>query len=172
MKAVFCYILLLCFCVSFGFSQNSSSVNFVIKNIGINVDGDFKTFTINTDFDTNGTLNSVAGKITVASIVTGIDSRDEHLLEEDYFDSENHKFITLQSTSISKKGDTSYTVKADLSIKGITKAVNVTVNVVKTNGNYKITSKFEIDRKNFKVGGSSFVMSNTVKIKVIHYQKL
>ena len=93
-------------------------------------------------------------------------------MEEDYFDSENHKFITLQSTSISKKGDTSYTVKADLSIKGITKAVNVTVNVVKTNGNYKITSKFEIDRKNFKVGGSSFVMSNTVKIKVIHYQKL
>ncbi len=171
MKRFFCYILL-CFCVSFGFSQNSSSINFVIKNVGINVDGDFKTFTINTDFDTNGTLNSVSGEITVASIITGIDSRDEHLLEEDYFDSENHKFIILQSTSISKKGDNSYTVKANLSIKGTTKAVNVAVKVVKANDKYEVTSNFEIDRKDFKVGGSSFVMSNTVKIKVIHYQKL
>lgn len=172
MKRLFCYLLLLCFCMAFGFAQNSSSVNFVIKNVGINVDGDFKIFTINTGFDTNGTLNSVAGKITVASLVTGIDSRDKHLLEEDYFDSENHKFITLQSTSISKKGDNSYTVKADLSIKGITKTVNFAANVVKTNDKYKITSNFEIDRKDFKVGGSSFVMSNTVKINVIHYQKL
>lgn len=172
MKRLFCFLLLLCFCVAFAFAQNNSSVNFVIKNIGINVDGDFKTFTINTDFDTNGTLNSVAGKITVASLVTGMESRDEHLLEEDYFDSENHKFIILQSTSIGKKEDNNYTVKANLSIKGITKVVNVTVNVLKTNGKYKVTSNFEINRKDFDVGGSSFVMSNTVKINVIHYQKL
>jgi len=171
MKRFFCYILL-CFCVSFGFAQNNSSVNFVIKNVGINVDGDFKTFTINTDFDTNGTLNNISGEITVASIVTGIDSRDEHLLEEDYFNSENHKFIILKSTSIRKKGDNSYTVKANLSIKGTTKAVNLAVKVVRANGKYKVTSDFEINRKDFKVGGSSFVMGNTVKIKVIHYQKL
>ena len=63
----------------------TASIDFVIKNLGINVDGHFNTFTITTTFDSENSLKSVSGEIEVKSIKTGIKSRDEHLLEEDYF---------------------------------------------------------------------------------------
>ncbi len=164
---------LLCCFVSIGFSQNTSTIDFVISNLGINVDGHFNTFSVTTKFnDANSKLERVSGSITVASIETGIDSRDEHLLEEDYFNVEKYKLITLKSESVTKVSDGQYKVKASLKIKGITKQITIKVDVVKTNDSYKVTSSFEIDRKDFKVGGSSFVMSKTVKINVIHYQNL
>ena len=105
---------------------------------------------------------SIYGKIDVKSIKTGIDSRDEHLLEEDYFNETKFKHITLQSTSISKSSENNYRVSAKLSIKGKTKEIKILV-LVKTTGNRKlIRSSFEINRRDFDVGGSSFVMSKTV----------
>jgi polyisoprenoid-binding protein YceI len=172
MKRYLFYALLCCY-VSIGFSQNTSSIEFVISNLGINVDGHFNAFSITSKFnEANSELETISGLITVSSIETGIDSRDEHLLDEDYFNAKKHKQITLKSESVTKVSDSQYKVKASLKIKGITKQINIKVDVVKTNDRYKVSSSFEIDRKDFKVGGSSFVMSKTVKINVIHYQNL
>jgi len=158
-------------CLSaFGFAQKSS-IDFEIKNVGITVDGHFNTFTINPEFNSDYELIAISGKVTVSSIETGIDSRDEHLLEDDYFDTSNHKYITLSSTSISKKSDNSYSAKVDLKIKGKTKQITIPIKVEKLTDSYKITSSFEINRKDFNVGGGSFVMSKTVKIIVACYQK-
>lgn len=168
-------LLFLCLCCfpSFGISQNTSSIEFVIKNLGINVDGHFNTFSIATKFNESTLeLEQISGSIDVSTIKTGIDSRDQHLLEEDYFNIETYKQITLRSESVTKVSDTLYMVKARLKIKGITKLLNIKVDVVKTNGSYKIASVFQIDRKDFKVGGSSFVMGKTVKINVIHYHRV
>ena len=170
MKHCLFWIVFCCSILS-GFSQNNSSINFVIKSLGINVDGHFNTFTIKTDFDEEGNLTRLFGTIKVSSLRTGIESRDEHLLEEDYFNAENHEFITLESTALNKKTNNSYAIVTNLSIKGITKEISIRVNVERTSGSYKLTSSFEINRRDFKVGGSSFVMSKTVKINVIHYQK-
>ena len=172
MKRCLLYVLLFC-SVSTGFSQNTSSINFVIKNLGVNVDGHFNTFSVSTKFsDSSSELESISGSISVSSIKTGIDSRDEHLLDEDYFNEEKHKLITLKSESVTKISEMQYKVKANLKIKGITKQITIMVAVVKTNGKNKIASTFEINRKDFNVGGGSFVMSKTVKINVIHYEKL
>ena len=168
-------LLFLCLCCfpSFGLCQNTSSIDFVIKNLGINVDGYFNTFSIVTKFNERTLeLEQISGSIDVSTIKTGIDSRDQHLLEEDYFNVATYKQITLTSTSVTKVSDTQYMVKAHLKIKGITKQLNLKVDVVKTNGSYKIASTFQIDRKDFKVGGSSFVMGKTVKINVIYYQRV
>ena len=164
---------LLCCFVSIGFSQNSSTIDFIISNLGINVDGHFNTFSITTKFnDANSELEHVSGSITVASLETGIDSRDEHLLEEDYFNVDKYKLITLKSEYVTKVSDSQYMVKANLKIKGIIKTIRIKLNIEKENGSHKIVSSFKIDRKDFKVGGSSFVMSKTVKINIVHYQKL
>ena len=163
---------ILCFSIS-AFAQNSSSIDFVIKNLGFNVDGHFNTFSIDAKFNDNtAELESISGSIAVTSIKTGIDNRDEHLLEEDYFNVEKYKEITLKSESVTKVSDSEYKVKANLKIKGITKQISIKVDVIKINGKYKITSDFKINRRDFNVGGSSFVMSNTVKISVVHYQDL
>jgi len=153
------------------FAQNSS-VDFKIKNLGITVEGHFKVFTIAAKFNNAGTLEALTGKIKASSIDTGIDSRDKHLLEDDYFNVDKHEFITLESTSVFKVYDSEYIVKANLSIRGITKKTSIVVKVKKLQNNYKITSNFEINRRDFNVGGSSFIMSKTVKLNVIHYQNL
>lgn len=155
------------------FAQNTSNVDFVIKNLGISVDGHFDSFSITTVFnDDTKTLENLSGSIDVSSIETGIDSRDEHLLEDDYFNTNKYKRIELKSTSVTKISNGNYKVKANLTIKGVTKQINIKVNVTNTNGKHKITSKFEINRRDYNVGGSSFVMSNTVKISVVHFEDL
>lgn len=172
MKRYLFYVLLCCY-VSIGFSQNSSTITFVIKNLGVNVDGYFNSFSVTTTFnESTSELEHIDGSIKVASIKTGIDSRDEHLLKDDYFNAEKYALISLTSESVTKVSDGQYKVKANLKIKGITKPITIRVDVVKTDNSYKVTSTFEINRKDFNVGGSSFVMSKNVKINVIYDQKL
>ncbi|WP_299114987.1 YceI family protein [uncultured Winogradskyella sp.] len=165
-------IFFLCiFCFSNLHAQDSN-IGFTIKNLGINVDGHFNTFTIIANFDANGRLNTITSTIEVSSIETGIDSRDEHILGEDYFHMEKYATITLKSTEVKTLKANSYQLKANLTIKGKTKQIKIPVKVQKINDTYKITSYFEINRKDFDVGGGSFVMSKTVKINVLHYQNL
>lgn len=167
------FLSLLCFCcLTLCFSQNTSQVNFVIRNLGINVNGHFKTVTITPYFNSNGTLLSIEGKVKVASIKTGIESRDNHLLKADYFDAEKHEYIILKSKNINKIGDGSYAMVAYLTIKGKTKQIDIKVNLDKANNTYKITSNFEINRKDFNIGSGSLIMSKTVKINVTHNHKL
>ncbi len=165
-------VILLVVVTSLCQAQNNSSIDFVIKNLGVNVDGHFNTFSITVNFDSENRLENITGIIDANSIETGIDSRDEHLLEEDYFDTASHKYISLRSNTISKKSDSEYSIEADLTIKGKTKQITIPLTVQNVGNNYKITSSFEINRRDFDVGGGSFVMSKTVKIKVIHYQEI
>lgn len=163
-------IVILCmFCFGTANAQDSS-IDFIIKNLGVNVDGHFNEFTISADFDSDGKLNAITSTIEVASIKTGIDSRDEHILEEDYFDVKNHSTITLKSTAIKEVQLNNYEITASLTIKGKTKKVTIPVTVQKIDGKYKIMSYFEINRKDFDIGGGSFVLGKTVKINVTHYQ--
>jgi len=157
---------------NFGYTQNTSSINFVIKNLGVNVDGHFNTFSIIVDFNSDKQLENVTGIIEVNSIETGIDSRDEHLLKEDYFDATKHKYISLQSTSISKVSNTEYNVEADLTIKGKTKKITVPLTIQKMEDSYKVMASFKVNRKDFDVGGRSFVMSKTVKIEVTYFKEI
>ena len=140
----FIKVILLVVFTNLTYAQNTSSVDFVIKNLGVNVDGHFNTFSVIAIFDSENKLENITGVIEVNSIETGIDSRDEHLLKDDYFDTANHKNISLQSTSISKKSDSEYSIDADLTIKGKTKQITIPVTVQSVGNNYKITSSFEM----------------------------
>tara|TARA_R110000868_G_scaffold376896_3_gene642134 strand:+ start:272 stop:787 length:516 start_codon:yes stop_codon:yes gene_type:complete len=171
MKRFLLFVIYFC-CLSTGFSQSKSSIDFVIRNFGINVDGHFNTFNIETDFNNKGEIIDIKGEIKVASIKTGIESRDEHLLKADYFDAENYEYIILESKTINKKSDTIYEVVSNLTIKGKTKEISIKVNCDNMNNQYKITSNFELNRRDFNVGGGSLIMSNTVKINVIYYHNL
>lgn len=160
------------FCSSFGFSQNKSNINFIIKNVGIGVDGHFENINIETGFDTKGKLVHIKGVIQVASIKTGIDSRDEHLLNDDYFNAKNYKNISLVSKTIAPIDNGIFNVVATLTIKGKSKDIRIVVHCIRVDNQYKITSNFEINRSHFDVGARSLVLSNTVKIKALHFHKL
>jgi polyisoprenoid-binding protein YceI len=61
---------------------------------------------------------SVDVEIAVASVVTGIKKRDEHLLTADFFDRENYPTIQFKSSSIDFLSDNHCRVSGILTIHG------------------------------------------------------
>ncbi len=167
------HLITLCFlcCTLLGFSQKESNINFTIRNLGVNVNGHFEVFSITPQFKNNELVN-LSASITTASIKTGIDIRDEHLLDEDYFYVKAHPFISLKSTDITKQEDNTYKVKVNLTIKGKTKTISIPIQINKVDNSYKITSFFEINRRDFNVGGGGFILSKTVNTAIVYYHTL
>ena len=147
--------------------NNKTSVLFKIKNFGITVDGGFKTSDIKTNLDTKDLSNSyINATITVNSIFTGIEARDKHLLETDYFDASNHEKIILKSSKLTNDVNGNIILFAKLSIKGITKEMEIPLEVFENNSMLTIKASMLVNRKNFNFGGRSILLSNNVKIKV------
>ena len=104
--------------------------------------------------------------IIVNSIFTGIEARDEHLLETDYFDAVNHKKIILKSSKLTKDIYGNITLFAKLSIKGIIEEVEIPLEVFEDSSTIVLKASMMVNRKNFSIGGRSILLSNNVKIQV------
>jgi len=104
-----------------------SEVQFKVKHLMIStVTGSFKTFsgTVTTqseDFENAEILFS----IDVNSISTNQEMRDTHLKNDDFFQAEKYPTIGFKSTSFKKINDTSYALVGNLTMKGVTKEVEV-----------------------------------------------
>lgn len=147
--------------------NEQTTVLFTIKNFGISVDGVFNKATIKTNFNYKDLSNSyINAVVMVNSISTGIDGRDKHLLEEDYFDAINYTKIRLESSKIEENTDGDLLLFATLSIKGITKKIEIPIDVSEKNSTLILSASMTLNRKDFNVGGRSFVLSNNVKIQV------
>ncbi|WP_299676807.1 YceI family protein [uncultured Tenacibaculum sp.] len=141
---------------------SKTTVVFKIKYFGSYVDALFTKVDIDGNFDQKDLESSfLNATIDVNSFDTNNSYRDE-ILSKDYFDVKNHPTITLKSTEIEKVAINLYNLKADLNIKGITKSVTLPL-IVSENGNkISIKSGFTIDRLDYKVGKSSFLLSRKV----------
>ena len=70
---------------------------------------------------------SVEVNIDATSVNTGSSLFNQHIQGEDFFDTAKYKTITYKSTKVNFKGDTPSTIDGNLTIKGITKPVTLTV---------------------------------------------
>ncbi len=68
--------------------------------------------------------SSVELSIDVASVNTGNEQRDGHLVSGDFFDAETYPEIAFRSTAVERDGDT-WRITGDLTIKDVTKPVTV-----------------------------------------------
>ena len=102
-----------------------SELSFKVKHLMIsNVKGEFRKFTAEIDGE-NFTTAPIHVAIEVASIFTNDDSRDGHLKSADFFDAEQHKEITFNSTSIKPVDDEKYELHGHLTMKGVTNPVSL-----------------------------------------------
>lgn len=92
--------------------------------------GEFNATLNQTKDDFDGSTFEAA--IKVASISTENERRDGHLKSGDFFDVENHPEITFKSTSFAKAGKDTYKLKGDLTMRGVTKPVELDVTLVGT----------------------------------------
>ena len=104
-----------------------SELMFKVKHLMIsNVKGVFKKFSAEMDGE-DFTQSKINVTIDAASITTNDDQRDGHLKNADFFDVENHKEISFQGTSFKQLNDEKYLLKGMLTIKGISKEVELDV---------------------------------------------
>jgi polyisoprenoid-binding protein YceI len=104
-----------------------SEIGFKVKHMMItNVSGSFGQF--NATALTNGDDFSTAKfdfNAAIDSINTGVADRDGHLKSDDFFNAEQFPILTFKSTGVIKKDDENYIISGDLTIRDVTKHVDL-----------------------------------------------
>lgn len=109
--------------------KNHSSITFAVDHMVVaETVGKFGSFTVDmTSAAADFTDAKIKAAIEVASINTDDAKRDGHLKSADFFDAEKFPQITFESTSFSKQSGNKYLLKGNLTMRGVTKAVEIPV---------------------------------------------
>jgi len=106
-----------------------SEIQFKVRHLMItNITGSFSKY--DATMETNSpdfTDAKISFEAEVSSISTGNQQRDGHLLNNDFFDAEKYPKIKFESTSIEKKSDEKYLLKGNLTMRDITKPIELDV---------------------------------------------
>lgn len=113
-----------------------SAVDFGIRHLVGRTKGKFKEFTGTIVYDDKAVeKSSVEAVIKASSIDTENEKRDGHLKSPDFFDVEKYPEITFKSTKVEKGADGKLLVTGDLTLHGVTKAVQLPVEILGTGTN-------------------------------------
>jgi polyisoprenoid-binding protein YceI len=135
-----------------------SLAEFKVKHMMIsNVKGRFSGLSGTLSLDeSDHTQSIVEASIDVATVKTGDEQRDGHLMSADFFDAEKFPAITFKSSNIDAKGGADYEVTGELTMHGVTRAVTFAVEDLSQPskdpwGNHRIglSATTKINRKDF-----------------------
>lgn len=101
-----------------------SEVGFTVRHLMSKVRGQFRTFEGQLHVAEEPRESSVTATIDLSSVDTRNPDRDNHLRSADFFSVEEGGSMTFTSTGVRPDGD-DLTVTGDLSIKGVTKPVDL-----------------------------------------------
>tara|TARA_Y100001935_G_scaffold196819_1_gene164921 strand:- start:27131 stop:27661 length:531 start_codon:yes stop_codon:yes gene_type:complete len=106
-----------------------SEIQFKVKHLVIStVTGSFKTFDANMETEGDDFENaSITFEADTASVDTNNPDRDGHLKSDDFFNAEEYPKMKFESSSFKKTGDNEFKLTGDLTIRDITKEVELEV---------------------------------------------
>lgn len=104
-----------------------SDIQFKVKHMVIStISGRFKEFTATAETEGDDfTTAKIHFEAKTASLDTGVADRDNHLRSDDFFNAEQYPNITFDSTGITKISDDEYLLKGNLTIRDVTKPVEL-----------------------------------------------
>jgi polyisoprenoid-binding protein YceI len=104
-----------------------SDVQFKVKHLMINtVTGEFTSYKVTVEAEKDDfTDAAIVFEADVNSISTKNEMRDGHLKSEDFFAAETYPTMRFVSTSFSPKGDGTFELAGDLTIRNVTKNVTL-----------------------------------------------
>lgn len=145
----------------------SGETHFSVKFVLGTCDGTFDAPKGNAIFNENN-LNASAFDVTVATntFKTNNKSRDKDMKSEKYFFVSKYPEIHFKSSKIEKK-DIHYQATGKLTIRDVTKTVTLPFEAIKNNdGSYALSSTFEINRLDYKVGQKDWKLKDVVTVKI------
>ena len=130
--------------------QSHSNVKFAVTHMVVSeVEGAFKKFDGTIEYaESNLSDAKVSFTVDVNSVDTDNEKRDGHLKSDDFFNAEQFPKMTFKSTKIEKSGDDEYKLTGDLTIRDVTKSVELKVEY---NGSTK--DPWGQERMGFEVSG-------------------
>ncbi|MFP4351884.1 MAG: YceI family protein [Puniceicoccaceae bacterium] len=150
-----------------------SSVTFKIRHFFTTVPGSFGELEAKIRYDGEDVSSSSAeATLSIASVDTNNDKRDNHLRDEDFFDVAEHPEIRFESTSWSKTGDDEFEVKGDLTMAGETKEVTLDVTLLGMKENTKGAmvsgweAKTTLDRRDWGISYGQGIVGNEVNVEI------
>mgnify|MGYP002152002521 CR=1 FL=1 len=178
MKKIYLAFLFACVCTAL-IAQTiltptdaGSTVHFTIKNFGLKTSGDFTGLKGAIKFDPNNLAGS-SFDITVDanSVNTGNKSRDNHLRKEEYFDVAKYPVLHFKSTKVNSIKEI-YFVEGTITIKSIIKVISFPFKASpQDGGGFLFQGLFELNRRDFGVGGNSAVLGDNVKVTLTVFAK-
>lgn len=135
-----------------------SQIGFMVRHAMVTkTRGRFTDYTGSFTIDPDGGEHAADVVIKAASIDTGNSDRDDHVRNSDFFEVDTFPEITFTATGAKVTGDDAGVLTGDLTIKGVTKSIDLDVEFEGTNVDaydverIGITATGAINRKEFGV---------------------
>ena len=145
---------------------DKSDLSFTFKHMGVPVDGTFKKFEAQLDFDAKKPeAGKIAFTVDLASVSLGDASFDTEVGKAPWFDTKRNGKATFVSTGIKPSGAGKYDVAGKLTIKGASRDVVVPI----TLASGVASGSVAIKRLDFKIGDGEWadtsMVANDVTVK-------
>ena len=147
-----------------------SQIAFVSTQMGVPVEGRFKTFDAQVAFDPKQPeAAKIAFTIDMASATLDIPETDAELAKPDWFDSKKYPKASFNSTSVKALGGGRFEVTGPLQIKAKTHDVVVPVSIAQSGAMTTATGSLKIKRLDYAIGDGDWkdtsMVADPVQIK-------
>ncbi|PKQ70865.1 YceI family protein [Raineya orbicola] len=143
-----------------------AQINFKIKNFGSYVNGSLSGLEAIIEFSPENLAQStIEASVKAETINTGNKSRDRHLRQDDYFDAVQFPFLRMKSTKIIREKD-QFVGYFELTIRNKTQAVQMPFRFIPNGNEASFSGSFSINRRDFGVGGKSWVLGDEVIVNI------
>ena len=149
---------------------DKSAIAFVYKQMGVAVDGKFRKFVSQLNFDpAKPTAAKATFEVDLASVDTGAPEGDQEVAGKPWFNTKAFPTAKFVSTGVKPLGGNKYEVAGQLSIKGKTQDVVVPATFTAQGNSGVFDGSFTIRRADFSIGEGAWakfdIVANDVLIK-------
>ena len=144
-------------------------IEFIVKEMGVPVSGNFKRFDAAIDIDpVKPEKSSAALRIDIGSLATGNDEADALAVGPDWRDKAHAPYATFKSVSIRDLGKGRYEATGTLNIRNKERAFAIPFSAAdQAVGKTIVTSEFMIKRSDFSIGGGVWNEGDVVAPEIL-----
>jgi polyisoprenoid-binding protein YceI len=147
---------------------SKSTVSATSKQMNVPVEGTFKKFTAQLDFDpAKPAAGSAKLSIDTASYDLGDDSYNQQVRGKEWFDAAHYPNATFVSSAIAPAGSNQFNVSGTLTIKGKSANVTVPVKVTQQGPTQSFDGALPIKRSQFDIGTGEWKDTSVVADEVV-----